>query len=76
MPPGTVFPPELAAGLAGKLAELTGRQSAVRLLTPLPRRARGRLAAERAVDGVATWLVYHDRPGMAERVWRMFGMWH
>lgn len=52
-----------------------GRRTKIKLLTPLPRRVRLRLAIEGAVNHVATWLVYRGHYDAAERVWRAFGMW-
>jgi hypothetical protein len=46
-----------------------------KLLTPLPRRVRARLAYRRAVDEAAIWLIDHGRLRAAERLWRAFGMW-
>lgn len=46
-----------------------------RLLTPLPRRVRLRLAAERAVDRVAIRLVDAGHYRAAMRLWKTFGMW-
>ena len=41
----------------------------------LPRRVRLRLAATRALDHVAMWLIDHGHYGAAGRLWRTFGMW-
>jgi hypothetical protein len=48
----------------------------IRLLTPLPRRVRVRLAAARAVDRVAIRLVDRKRYRAARALWRAFGMWN
>ena len=45
-----------------------------RLMTPLPRRVRARLAVTRAVDGAAIWLVDRKRFRAAEWLWHAFGM--
>jgi hypothetical protein len=45
----------------------------VRLLTPLPRRVRFRLAAWYVIDGVAIWLVEHRCFRAARLVWYSFG---
>lgn len=46
-----------------------------KLLTPLSRRVRVRLALTHAIDSAAIWLVDRKRYGAAERLWRAFGMW-
>ena len=46
-----------------------------KLLTPLPRRVRLRLAIEGAVNHVATWLACRGHYDAAERLWRACGMW-
>lgn len=46
-----------------------------RLLTPLPRRVRARLAAEHAVNRAGIWLVERKRYRAARWLWRAFGMW-
>jgi hypothetical protein len=51
------------------------RHGPPKLLTPLPRRVRLRLAAEHAINRAAIWLVDHGRYGAAERLWRTFGLW-
>jgi hypothetical protein len=51
------------------------QRNKVRLLTPLPRRVRMRLAARRAVDKAGIWLVKHHRYHAAQRLWQAFGMW-
>jgi hypothetical protein len=48
----------------------------IKLLAPLPRRVRLRLAIEGAVNHVGTWLVYRGHYDAAERLWRACGMWH
>lgn len=73
IPPGSAIDPAVVAELAERLVHLQHRPP--RLLTPLPRRGRVRLAAEHAVNAVAIWLACHDRAGAAERVWRICGMW-
>jgi hypothetical protein len=72
VPPGRVMPPGLAAELAARLEQLPAGPP--RLLTPLPRRVRLRLACQGAVDDVATWLAGHGRWRAAERTWRAFRM--
>ena len=46
-----------------------------KLLTPLPRRVRARLAVTHAIDGAAIWLASRKRYGAAEWLWRMFRVW-
>lgn len=46
-----------------------------RLLTPLPRRVRARLAVTRVIDTAAIWLAGHGRLRAAERLWGAAGMW-
>ena len=46
-----------------------------KLLTPLPRRVRVRLACTRAIDKTAIWLVDRRQFGAAQRLWRTFRMW-
>ena len=46
-----------------------------KLLTPLPRRVRLRLAVTRAINCAAFWLIDRKLYGTAERLWRLFGMW-
>lgn len=41
----------------------------------LPWHVRLRLAVTSAIDSTAIWLCRHGRYGMAERLWRLFGMW-
>jgi hypothetical protein len=51
------------------------REGKPKLLTPLPRRVRLRLALTRAVDSAAIWLADRRRFGAAERLWRVTGLW-
>lgn len=45
----------------------------VRLLTPLPRRVRFRLAVRYVVDGAAIWLAEHGCFRAAKLTWCLFG---
>lgn len=45
----------------------------VRLLTPLPRRVRLRLAIRYVIDGAAIWLAEHGHFRAATLTWRLFG---
>jgi hypothetical protein len=71
---GDEISPELAAEFAEALERLRGHPP--RLLTPLPFRVRVKLTARHVVDSAAIWLVDRGRFGAAERLWRLFGMWH
>lgn len=51
------------------------RHGRMRLLTPLPRRVRLRLAVTGAADRVAIWLCGRGLYGTAERLWRACGAW-
>lgn len=53
--------------------QATGRDNRVRLLTPLPRRTRLRLAIEHAITNAGTWLGDHVSWSAAERLWRITG---
>ena len=50
------------------------RGGEIRLLTPLPRRVRLRLAVARNADDAAIWLVTRKRHGLARRLWRVTGL--
>jgi hypothetical protein len=43
----------------------------VRLLTPLPRRVRFRLAVQSRIDAVAIWLAEHKHYKAARAVWKL-----
>jgi hypothetical protein len=45
----------------------------IRLLTPLPRRVRLRLAAEQAITRAGTWLCDHRMWRAAELLWKVLG---
>jgi hypothetical protein len=51
------------------------RGGPVRLLTPLPRHVRLRLAVMHAVDGAAIWLAERRQYNAAELLWRISGGW-
>lgn len=53
-------------------AQSSGR---IVLLDPLPRKVRFRLWRHSRIDKAATWLAYHNRPYLAEALWRIFRMW-
>jgi hypothetical protein len=42
---------------------------------PLPWHVRFRLAVQHQIDGLAIWLVDHDRLRSARAVWRITGRW-
>lgn len=50
--------------------QMARNHGVTRLLTPLPRRVRLRLAVARTVDRTAIWLVDRKRFRSAERLWR------
>ena len=47
----------------------------VRLMTPLPRRVRFRLAVRGRVDGLAIWLAGHGHLNAARVTWQVLGGW-
>jgi hypothetical protein len=47
----------------------------VRLLTPLPRRVRLRLAVTQITDNAAIWLAERGHYGAARLLWLAFGGW-
>lgn len=72
VPPGgepSVDVPAYAAELAEHFRKAA--RGRYRLLTPLPRRTRLRLAAESAVNRIGIWLVGHGHFGAAKRLWRL-----
>lgn len=48
---------------------------APRLLTPLPRHVRLRLAATKVINTTGCWLCDHGRTRLAMLLWRACGMW-
>jgi hypothetical protein len=62
---------EQVALLASRLEAALRKGTRLRLLTPLPRRTRARLAAARAVDVVAFWLCQRGHVRAARLLWRL-----
>lgn len=54
--------------------ERAARCGKVKVIPPLPRRVRLRLATQRMVDHVAIWLADHGRYRAARALWRAFEM--
>jgi hypothetical protein len=54
--------------------QAAGRGDRVRLLTPLPRRTRLRLAIRRALTRAGEWLGDHVSWTATERLWRVTGL--
>lgn len=66
---------EQLARFAAEWRRKAGRPGEIRLLTPLPRRVRLRLAVTSAIDHAAIWLAYRGQLRAAEWLWRAAGMW-
>lgn len=59
--------------LASRLDAALRKGGRPRLLTPLPRRTRARLAAAGAADAVGIWLCQHGQVRAARLLWRLQG---
>ena len=63
-----------AAQLERCWREAYGKGGHPKLLTPLPRRVRLRLAVRRVLTGIGIWLVDHGHIEAARRLWTVTGL--